>query len=446
MKGFNMDLKTARKLLANQSKEGLLRIIVSLSESSDEAEEWLLDYCEKHGEVNEAELLARKQVEHYWNAAEEMIDEANCYGGTSEDEADEVDAALCTIRELAKKHSFSWDFRQSLIDRMLEQADRNNSGFEDALIDACMDLCRTEKEFLYLADRLRDASSAYYRRFAAALFLKYGDEDSFVEIQSQNLEYGSDYIALADFYMKKGQRDKAIRLVETAAQKVDSRLDEVYEWLYKVYRRENQEEKLIHLYENAQSKRWNLDTMTRLMVEYYADDYEKKRPYLLRMPEVCGNGETKEWLDTCRRELTPEDFDKASGRLYALLKKKAPTDYLQLRIDEGCFDEVLEYLREHPNKPGSYWEVDQGHKLSKQLASRYPEEVCRLYWRECEGLCTMTNKKYYAQAVSILKEIRRICSRSHLETAWQTAYASFLERHKRKRNLMGLIAGEKGLA
>ena len=37
-----MDLKTARRLLANQSKEALLRIIISLSGFSEEAEEWLL--------------------------------------------------------------------------------------------------------------------------------------------------------------------------------------------------------------------------------------------------------------------------------------------------------------------------------------------------------------------------------------------------------------------
>ena len=263
-----MDLKTARRLLANQSKEALLRIIISLSGFSEEAEEWLLDYCQEHGEAGNTELLARKQVEHYWDIAEDYIGEANCYGGAYESEEDDAGNALFTIRELVKKHSFDWNFRLSLMDRMLELFERDNSGFEDALIDACMDLCKTGEEFLYLADRLRDASSAYYRKVAAGLFLKYGDEESFVEIQSQNLEYGSDYIALADFYMKKGQPDKAIRLVETAAQKLDSRLDEVYEWLYQVYRKENQEEKLIRLYEGAQKKRWNLDTMTRLMVEF----------------------------------------------------------------------------------------------------------------------------------------------------------------------------------
>ena len=80
-----MDYKTARRLLSNQSKEELLRIIVRLSSYTEEAEEWLLDYCGTHGEISDAELVARKQVEHYWNVAERTIDEANCYGGTYEE-------------------------------------------------------------------------------------------------------------------------------------------------------------------------------------------------------------------------------------------------------------------------------------------------------------------------------------------------------------------------
>ena len=154
-----------------------------------------------------------------------------------------------------------------------------------------MELCRTGEEFLYLANKLRDSSSRYYQKFAAGLFLKYGDEDLFVEIQSRNLEYGSDYLALANYYMKKGQTDKAIQLAETAVKKIDTRLDEVYEWLFWIYRNNWQEEKLILLYQAAQKKNRNLDTITRLMIDSYASNYGQKKPCLLRMPAVCRSEE-----------------------------------------------------------------------------------------------------------------------------------------------------------
>lgn len=439
-----MDLKTTKRLLANQSKEELLKIIANLSAYSEEAEEWLLKYCEKHGKVDNAELVARKQIELAWRTAEDIIDESNFYGGTDGEE--EVDTALFTIGELSKKYTLDWGFRQSLIDRMLEQFRHDDGVFEDMLIDACLELCRTDEEYLFLADRLRDCSSRYYRRFAAQLFLKHGDENSFEEVLSRNLEYGSDYIALADYYMRKKQPDRAIRLVETAVEEVDSRLDEVYEWLSKVYIKNGQEDKLIHLYCIAQKKKWDLDTMTRLMVEYYANDYEQKKRYLLKMPEVCHHEETKKWFDACRQELTDEDFLQAADRLHTLLKTKAPSDYLQLRIDENQPDEVLLYLQEHPTGANRYDGVDFEHKLSKQLANRYPQEVCSLYWRECDALCAEGKNSSYAQAVSVLREIKKSCTRNHIEAIWHKEYTAFAERHRRKRNLMGLIVGEKGLA
>ncbi|MBR4500825.1 MAG: hypothetical protein IKP22_02900 [Clostridia bacterium] len=76
----------------------------------------------------------------------------------------------------------------------------------------------------------------------------------------------------------------------------------------------------------------------------------------------------------------------------------------------------------------------------------YPEEICALYWRECEGLCKATNKKYYPKAVSILKEIKTICDKSHMEAEWQAKFAAFTEWHRRKKCLMELMAREKGLA
>lgn len=183
--------------------------------------------------------------------------------------------------------------------------------------------------------------------------------------------------------------------------------------------------------------------MTRLMVEYYADNYEKKKPYLLKMPEVCRGKETKKWFDACRNGLSAEDLASESARLYELLKTKAPKDYLQLRIDEGSPDEVLKYLQDHYARPDGYYSVDLGHVLSRQLAGLYPEEVCALYWRECEDLCALINKKYYPTAVSVLKEIKAICDKNHMEAEWQAKLAAFTERHRRKKCLMELMAGEK---
>ena len=438
-----MNIDTVKKLLANQERTELYSIISKLSNYSEDAEEWLLDYCSKKGKKSDSSLIVEKQIQHYWSVAEDIIDDANMYGGTyNEDDAYD---ALDKIDELAKKNKISWECRRDIVDSMLEQFYIGNSGFDDTLIDTCEILCQSKEEKLYLADKISESSSDYYRKYAAGIYLKYGKDETFIELQSKNLEYGSDYIRLADYYKKNKQMDKAISLVEEALKKCNGRLDEVYEWLFKEYKRKKQERKILDLYKTAIKKSRDVSTMTKLMYEYYSENYEKKKPYLLKMIEVCDGKRAKEWYDECKRILTSADFEKESEQLHEWLKKKNVHDYLQLRIYEGNTEEVLKYLKEHPSRRDYYFSIDYNHNLTKQLVSKYPKDIVSIYWKECEGLCVTSNKKNYMEATAILKEIKAICQKEGMQQEWSTAFASFLERHRRKSLLMGYVRAEKKL-
>lgn len=438
-----MNIDTVKKLLANQERTELYSIISKLSNYSEDAEEWLLDYCSKKGKKSDSSLIVEKQIQHYWSVAEDIIDDANMYGGTyNEDDAYD---ALDKIDELAKKNKISWECRRDIVDSMLEQFYIGNSGFDDTLIDTCEILCQSKEEKLYLADKISESSSDYYRKYAAGIYLKYGKDEIFIELQSKNLEYGSDYIRLADYYKKNKQMDKAISLVEEALKKCNGRLDEVYEWLFKEYKRKKQERKILDLYKTAIKKSRDVSTMTKLMYEYYSENYEKKKPYLLKMIEVCDGKRAKEWYDECKRILTSADFEKESEQLHEWLKKKNVHDYLQLRIYEGNTEEVLKYLKEHPSRRDYYFSIDYNHNLTKQLVSKYPKDIVSIYWKECEGLCVTSNKKNYMEATAILKEIKAICQKEGMQQEWSTAFASFLERHRRKSLLMGYVRAEKKL-
>ncbi|SCW77055.1 hypothetical protein SAMN02910400_02342 [Lachnospiraceae bacterium C10] len=374
-----MNIDTVKKLLANQERTELYSIISKLSNYSEDAEEWLLDYCSKKGKKSDSSLIVEKQIQHYWSVAEDIIDDANMYGGTYNE--DDVYDALDKIDELAKKNKISWECRRDIVDSMLEQFYIGNSGFDDTLIDTCEILCQSKEEKLYLADKISESSSDYYRKYAAGIYLKYGKDETFIELQSKNLEYGSDYIRLADYYKKNKQMDKAISLVEEALKKCNGRLDEVYEWLFKAYKRKKQERKILDLYKTAIKKSRDVSTMTKLMYEYYSENYEKKKPY----------------------------------------------------------------LKEHPSRRDYYFGIDYNHNLTKQLVSKYPKDIVSIYWKECEGLCVTSNKKDYMEATAILKEIKAICQKEGMQQEWSTAFASFLERHRRKRLLMGYVRAEKKL-
>ena len=438
-----MDIETVEKLLENRDRTELYDIIAQLSDCSDEAEEWLLDYCSRKSGENNSALIAEKQIRHYWYMAEDIIDDANTYGGTKDE--DDAYYALNMIDDLARENEISWECRKEIVDGMLKQFYIGNSGFEDKLIESCETLCKTNEENLYLADKISESPDGYYKKYAAGIYLKCGNTEKFIELQSENLEYGSDYIRLADFYKENDQADKAVALVEKGLKKCDGRLDIVFEWLYSEYKQRNQEDKIHRLYKIALEKDRDVSTMTRLMYEYYSDDYEKKKPYLLKMIEVCRDYDAKEWYDECKKVLTLSDFEKESERLHECLKERNTEDYLQLRIDEGNTEEVLDFLKKSSLRSGYYYGLNYGHYLAEQLASDYPKDVADMYWRECESLCTTSNKNRYMRATYILKEIKSICEKAGLQQEWAVAFDSFMENHSRRKLLMGYINEEEEL-
>lgn len=85
------------------------------------------------------------------------------------------------------------------------------------------------------------------------------------------------------------------------------------------------------------------------------------------------------------------------------------------------------------------------HTLSMQLVKVYPLEICKLYWQECETLCSQSNKQNYMQAVSLLEEIQVILKSHGFLDEWVSEYASFIKRHKSKTLLLGFIKCSKEL-
>ncbi len=430
-----MDYSTIDKLLKDVSREELIKIITRLVSFDTDSEEVLLDYCKQKGDGSSKSLIVKKQIQHYWNEAEKIISEANEYGGTyNEDDAYD---ALYMIDTLCDEIELDWKFKQPIVDEMLEQFYIGNSGFDDTLIDSCMMLCSRKDEKLYLAAALSKGGD-YYAGVAAKMYLDYGEEEKYLRVRQNNLCYGSDYIELANYFLRKNQYNKAVELVEKALECADGRMDEVYEWLFKKYAKKKQEDKIIGLYYRAIQKKWDIDVMVQLMYQYYEDDYTEKKKYLLKIIEVCDTSSLGKWFNECKKVLSENDFQEQSNYLYATFKKRNLQDYLRLRIEEGHLQEVLAKLQES-SITGYGYSLDSSHELSGKLAEVYPLEICERYWKECESLCSQSNKKNYMRAVVILKEIKMIMLKHQFSGKWNIKYTEFLERHSRKSLLIGYL-------
>ena len=434
-----MDKNTINKLLKDTSQDELIEIISSLVSHSTRSEEWLLNYCKQKGDSFNKSLIAKNQIQHYWNEAKEIISLANEYGGTyNEDDAYD---ALSMINDLCNEAKTDWEFRQRIVDEMMEQFYLGNSGFDDALVDSCMVLCQNKDEMLYLAPKLCNGGE-YYAGVAANIFLDCGKEDEYLRIRQANLNCGEDFIELADYLITKNQYNDAIKLVEDALKSANGNMDNVYEWLFKKYAKKKQEDKIMKLYRKSIEKECDVDVMVELMYHYYKDNHTEKKKYLLKMIEVCKAKNIRKWFDECKEVLSKEDFQEHAAHLYSVFKERNLRDYLKLKIEEGNLEEVLNELQ-NPSTTSFGYNIDCSHELSKQLAEAYPMEICELYWKECEKLCCQSDKYNYINAVNVLKEIHFILKKHQLSNEWNTRFADFLNRHRKKRILMGYIKEEK---
>ena len=81
-----MDKKNLKQLIDEMPKKNLIELIEVMVKFNSDAEQVLLDYCQKHASSENKNMIIEKQVQKHWNEAVPIIDEANTYGGCSDDD------------------------------------------------------------------------------------------------------------------------------------------------------------------------------------------------------------------------------------------------------------------------------------------------------------------------------------------------------------------------
>lgn len=439
-----MDMKTVNTLTDVFDKEQLKDLIYHMVSESGKAEQILLDYCQKKEEKQKSgnhNLIIEKQFRKHWKKANSIIEEFDMYGGGPESDEEDAYDELKAMGKLLENNEISWEVRREVLDEMLCFVASDNSGFTDCLVDIALVLCRTKEEHLYLADFLNNKGNTYYRNLAADIYLKNGEDEKFIESKKANLTYGSDYLALAGYYKKHGDEDKALKIVLEGLNKCNGRLDEIYSYLFNYYKRKKDEAALEKLYKDSKKRKRDQDTMTELMHQYYTEkgDYPKQKETLLELISCPGRKSMKELYKKCKEELSAEDFQKEEGEILKAVKKNDLSAYFDILIEKDETGEVIDYLTSHPQR--GVWCLDGNHYFSKRLAGKYPREIVELYWGEVSFYVGLGKESNYRHAAAILKEIRKIMKKNQWTEEWKSLYQEFLEVHKRKRLLLGVLNG-----
>lgn len=433
-----MNKTVLNNLLENYDRDDFINLIYNLIKDNKETEKILLDFCKKHSMSSKQNIIIEKKIRLHWDEAYDIIEEDTLYGGCHYDDEFAVYDEIEEIEKLLKNNKVSWDLRKSILDSALEKIHIDNSTFIDMLLDFCENLCQTKEEELYMADSLSNHSSSYYRNYCANIYLKNGIDDKYLEIKKQCLSYGSDYIELANYYESKGNYSLALKTVEQSLNKIDGRLDEVYEYLFNKYKNDNNEEQIKKLYKKALNNKKSLETITELMYHYYKEnkDYDNTKLMLMNLLNLKNVKNPKKWYYLCKENLTEKDFKKEEKNLLKLVKSHNLLEYLDISIEKGNYEEVLEALKTHPFSQYEWNYFDNEHKYSKQISDKYPKEIISLYWDETNIIISRGKEKNYIKALYVLKDIKQIMIKNNWHDEWEDIYKDFLEKHKKRTLLL----------
>jgi len=383
-------------------------------------------------------IIFEKQLKQHWKKAYSIIQMANMYGGCPDsDEEDAYDEMSIMEDLIEKNHDISWLVRKEVLDELLEQIAEDNSGFTDYMVDLTVKLCYSKEERLYLADFLSMNGSSYYKEFASRIYREIGENQKYLVSRKAQLNYGSDYLDLASYYKQNGNAELALQTVLEGLNKAEGRLDDIYGYLFKYYKKKNNETAICELYQTALKRKRDIDYIAELIYDYYKEkqDYVHQKEMLLNLIQYADSREIKKWYLRCKIELSEQDYIENEQGLLEALKKKNLSAYYDICIEKGKTEEILEYLKQHLN----FWDwqrIDDKHRYSKALAAKYPQDIIDLYWKEVKYYINLGKEKNYRHAVSVLREIRQIMKKNRWTEDWNNYYAKFLEENHRKKLLI----------
>lgn len=438
-----MDKKTVEEMLKTASREDLTDIITKLTKHSSKADQVVLDWCKKNNSRCRDQAI-EMELQNLWDGAQEIISEFNQYGGGPDSDEEKAADALWQMTEIVEDHEISWDIRVAILDGMLTEFFVGNSGFDDLLIDTAEAFCKTKDEKRYLADSLKEGSNGYYRSYAAVIYREIGDEKEFLETKLSNLQYGSDYVEMAEYYEEHGERQKARDIVWKGLKESQGRLDELISYIAPVYIKEKNEDELRRLYKLALKTKWdiNICAIARYLYEYAQnchDDINQKKMLFLLL-DTCDKNETEKWYQACKQVFDEAEWQQERDTILGKVKKKNMKFYLDICMESGESKTVLEYLKTK-NHGYDYWDMDYNQYFSSRLLDEYPDDVLALYWRDINNLLLVSNQKKYEIAASMLKMVKNSMIKIGREQEWKQQFKELKERQKRKKNFICLLNG-----
>lgn len=246
-----------------------------------------------------------------------------------------------------------------------------------------------------------------------------GDIDELIEIKEGNLTSPNDYLDVAELYMDAGRPDEALCLAEKGLKAFPDQNNALLKAFIA-------DEYLVRgRYEEAIALVWSefekfMDIRVYKLLKAYADPA----------------GLWPQWREKALSKMSSlfeERMEKGAQGRYKWYAETASSNLIEVYLWEKDFESAWQQAL----KGGC--NVDLWMKMAKHRESEHPEDSVAVYKMLMNPTINRKNNKAYKEAVSQLKKIKKLLGGLGKGEEFRSYVASVVEKHKKKRNFIGLV-------
>jgi uncharacterized Zn finger protein len=386
------------------------------------------------------------KVDIYWAIADRTLEELNDYG-ISDETLEEV--AIDYMRDVASQLKGKAGLKQKkheILEELMRYYEWGNSGVVDFIYETAYDLLEDRSDYQIVIKHLEKAVesssfSSYKRQLLAGLYEEIGDDEASLRALEKDLQYGMDYWRLAQYWIDRGQNDKALEIVKEGLEKGEGRKEELYLYMQKYHERSNDYDAVLTILKSKiQGGRGGYFASIGSDEAYKSlmDHYESTGDYagivdLLDMRLAHEGRLGFEFYKEAEGKLKGDDWADFERRFIARAKKQGRSHWLYQ--DENVLAQIYDYQ----GSTDELWKVVQGdpgllRKYEGKLVPIYPEEYVKQYQEVVARYIKNRGRGNYRSAAQYAERIKRLYRNVLKEPKkWETYIQELRTVNKRLR-------------
>ncbi len=366
------------QLLEEARPSVLLCIIMMLVDSGGpELRQKCLDYLQDYfPEViagREDAVADEEALTRWWNL-EPDLEQLHRLGGGPYEQEEDVAYQLHELSEHLRENRVSLHTREQLRDEVLGYIEDRNSGMDDSLYELAFAACYTDDDLRVLAQRFEPLDD-WSRKRAMRTYRQIGDDEQYLRLRLTSLDYGADYLGLAEFYWERGDQQRALQVAEEGLEEGNGALDGLRSWL-------------------AQRARESGDRQKYLQLEF---------------SRLAAEPLTVERYCAFRELCSADDWGEYESQVLQLLSEARPVDQIEIHLERDETNRAARLFAGCSFVAGDFRLGDSRLlALADTLKMDFPGQVLDFYMNGLRRVGITAPRKDYAAQAEILLRIRHL--------------------------------------